>query len=409
MGLIYCTDWNMHGSGYHSIGSALLPALTKDREHDKVIVLGMNYFGQEYKQTDYTVVPTEFAHIPARIRLLLQDEELNIDKVVVALDLPLQMSLLLQFPRAQRPFRYIGIFPLDGGPLVREWAMVIGEMNDAFVISKFAQKCCQEAGVNVGYLPVGVKGVFTHTEPGLREETRIEHGIDDKFLILTVADNHERKNLAGAMEMVAEFAKRYDNVEYWMVSTMGSKIGWRLETLARTLGIRKITHFFNRNLKPELVYIFYVCADVLLHPVKAEGLGLPVLEMQMAGTGMPIATRTSALVELIEEGSGLFIEPEYHFIDPFGNTKRVFPSIEDGVKKLEMVYNTTEHSKEWMQEFGRRAAGARTWDKAAKVFWDVVDRNNPATVGLRSKVPWYLASYELEIPDYTYEQEHIGK
>ena len=409
MGLLYITDWNVKGSGYFSIGASFVPALVESLTESKdepIIVLGINYHGEEYSQTDFTVVPTEFAHIPARIKHITSD--LNIDKVVVALDLWLQGQLIAQFHRDQRPFRYIGIFPLDGGPLVREWAHIVGEMNDAFVISKFAQKHCEDAGLRVNYLPVGVTGWFVHAEPGYREEVREEHGVSDKFLILTVGDNHERKNLSGAMQMVAEFAKRHHNVEYWMVTRMESRYGWKLETLARELGIRKITHFFDRDVPAELLFLMYVAADVLLHTPKAEGLGMPVLEAQMVGSCIPLATRVSALVELIEQGDGLFIEPEYHFIDPFGNTQRCFPSVEDGVKKLEMLYNTNEQSLKWMRDFGRRHLKRRTWDKAAEAFWNVIDRDNPSTVGWRCKVPWYFDE-QLEVPDYTYEKEYIGK
>ena len=407
MGLLYITDWNPQGSGYFSIGNSFISALTEERD-EIIIVLGMNYRGQEYKQTAVTVVPTEFAHITARIKHLLADEELNIDKVAVALDIPVQAQLIVQFPRQQRPFRYIGIFPLDGGPLVQEWAAVVGEMNDAFAISRFAQKCCRDAGLEVNYLPVCVGGWYRHAEPGFREEVRQQHGIEDKFIILTVADNQERKNLSGAMQMVAEFAKRHDNVEYWLVTRVASPIGWQLESLAIELGIRHRTHIFNKTLDPEALHLFYSGADVLLQPSKAEGLGMPILEAQIVGGCIPIATRTSAIVELIERGGGLFIEPEYHFLDPFGNTRRVFPSIEDGVKKLEMIYNTSEDSLEWMREFGRRIIKERYWDKAAKIFWDVMDRKNLGTVGSRSKVPWYAPSYRREAPDFQYEFEYIG-
>jgi len=353
-------------------------------------------------------VPTAFEHIPARINWLLKDEELHLDKVVVALDIPLQARLLTSFPRQKRQFRYVGIFPLDGGPLVREWAVIIGEMNDAFVISQFAQKACADAGVQVDFLPVGAGKWFLHGDPDHIKSLRNDYGIEDKFVILTIADNQERKNLAGAMQMVAEFYKTHPNTEYWVVTRVSSTFGWQLESLARELGIRHITHFFDRTLEPNMVFEFCSCADVLLMTSKAEGAGLPVLEAQMVGHAIPIVTRTSGMVELIEQGGGLFIEPDYHWIDPFGNTKRVFPSIQDGVKKLEMIYSASENALEWMREFGRRFMGQRTWDKAAEIFWDVMDRNNPSTVGWRSKVPWYFGGEDLQFPDYEYEHEYRG-
>lgn len=408
MGLVYITDWNIKGSGYFSIGASLVPALTKVID-TPIIVLGINYQGQEYHQTDFTIVPTAFEHIPARINALLQDKELGLDKVVVALDLTLQAQLLTNFPRQKRPFRYVGVFPLDGGPLVREWAAIVGEMNDAFVISQFAKKCCEDMGLEVNYLPVGVTGWFIHADPEFVVELRHRKGIEGKFIILTIGDNQERKNLSGAMEMVAEFYKIHPNTEYWVVTRMQSRFGWQLESLARELGIRRITHFFDRELDPQEMFLLYCCADAMLLTSKAEGLGMPVLETQMVGHAIPIVTRTSALVELIEQGGGLFIEPDYGWVDPFGNTERVFPSVADGVKKLEMVYNASENALEWMREFGRRFMGQRMWDKAAEIFYDVIDRNNPSTIGFRNHVPWYFGGEDLQLPDFEYEHEYRGR
>lgn len=411
MGLVYVTDWNPKGSGYFSIGASLVPALANLTEfrNESIVVLGINYQAQEYHQTDFAIVPTQFDHVPARIDVLLKDEELHLDKVVVALDLTLQMQVLTAFPRNKRPFRYAGIFPLDGGPLVREWAMVVGEMNEAFAISKFAQRCCENAGLEVNYLPMGAGGWFVHADPEFVAELKGAKSIEGKFIILTVADNQERKNLAGAMQMVTEFSKMHPNIEYWMVTRPQSMFGWQLESLARDLGIRHITHFFDRNLDPQEMFILYCCADVLLLTPKAEGLGMPVLEAQMTGQAIPVVTRTSALVELIEQGGGLFIEPDYHWIDPFGNTERVFPSIVDGIKKLEMIYNASPDAIEWMREFGRRFMGQKTWDKAAEIFWDVMDRNNPSTVGIRDRAPWIFGGEDLQSPSFEYEHEYRGR
>jgi len=211
------------------------------------------------------------------------------------------------------------------------------------------------------------------------------------------------------MQMVAEFAKTHPDTEYWVVTRMGSRFGWKLESLARDLGIRKITHFFDRNLTPQLLFLFHLCADVFLLTSKAEGLGMPVLEAMMVGGSIPLVTRTSALVELIEQGGGMFIEPDYEWIDPFGNTRRVFPSIEDGVKKLEMIYDAPEETRGWMRQHGRMFLDERKWEIVANIFWDIMNRGRDSTIGFRSKVPWYFAGHQVEVPDYKYTQEYIGK
>jgi hypothetical protein len=118
---------------------------------------------------------------------------------IVALDIPLQCFLLSKM--RSRPFRYVGIMPVEADPLCMSWAAQITQMDKAMIISKFGFEEAQKAGVfNAAYLQVGVDTEMW--KPATAEErNRIRTSVlgfdEDTFAVLTVADNQERKNFIG--------------------------------------------------------------------------------------------------------------------------------------------------------------------------------------------------------------------
>ena len=63
----------------------------------------------------------------------------------------------------------------------------------------------------------------------------------------------------------------------------------------------------------------YVASDAYLSTSKAEGLGIPILEAMACGIPV-VATDTGAITELLEDGRGFLVEPEYKFRDVWGNS-----------------------------------------------------------------------------------------
>jgi len=379
MAIIYVSEFVARGSGYFRIAEGLAPRL--DRK-EPLYFLGLNYRGS-FHDFNFTVIPTRADWIPHQINEMLKDESLGINKVVVALDLPVQAQRIMPFfpPVNREDWRYIGIFPLDGGPLSRRFALPIQFMNEAFAISKFAYQCCRDLELDVEYLPIGIDlEYWGPTEKEDRKAHREQFEVSDKFVVLFVGDNHERKYAAGAMEMFAKFSKDKDNAELWMITRLSSLYGFDLEYYARMWGIETKVKLWERTLDSEDLRTMYGAADVLLNTSKAEGLGLPLLEVMAIGGAIPVGTRTSAIPELIEEGTGLLIESEHDFWDVYGDTRRTFPSIEDGAAKLQLLYEASDDFKEHMREFGRAYARSRPWDCAIETFYGIIDLQRPGLV-----------------------------
>jgi hypothetical protein len=68
------------------------------------------------------------------------------------------------------------------------------------------------------------------------------------------------------------------------------------------------------------------------------------------------------------------IDTDYHWFDVFGNSERVLVDIEDGVKKLEMVYNESDQEKNTIRERALEYVKKRTWEKSTQMLMDVIDK-----------------------------------
>jgi len=115
-------------------------------------------------------------------------------------------------------------------------------------------------------------------------------------------------------------------------------VGWKFPDLPLSLGINKEVMTFKRGLPEKDLWGLYAVADVYLQPSKAEGLGMPVMEAMACGIPV-VATDTGGLHELLDNGRGYLILPEYEFSDVWGNSKRSMISIDlttetlDGISK----------------------------------------------------------------------------
>ena len=146
MTIIYVSDFDLAGSGYMNIGVSLCEQLTINN-YD-VMALGLGYNGQEHYYP-FRIVPTQMSQIVPMINTL--KKAIDIEVVIVALDIPLQEALLKQL-NAPGDIPYIGLFPLESGPLCATWAMNLLRMNKRLVMSQFAKDELEEAGVDSDFM-----------------------------------------------------------------------------------------------------------------------------------------------------------------------------------------------------------------------------------------------------------------
>lgn len=330
--ILYFSDFDPNGSGYKNISVPICTGLV--RVGYQLKALGLSYDGSEHSYP-FSLIPAGVTLMEGCALLFNLCQILNPDIVIVALDIPLQHAFLQQIKSIGK--KYIGITALENGPLTMSWAAWLLQADTMFFISELGKAEAQKAGVKKAeHLKIGIDSqTWRPPTPDERYALRKGLGIEDEeFVILTVADNQERKNLAAAMEAVAGLKSRIGHrVRYMLVTREHTEFGYKLRDLAVSLGINDETVIFERGMPSNDLWGLYAASDVFLLSSKAEGLGLPVMEAMACGVPV-VAANTGAIPELIGDGRGYLAGIDYSFTDVWGNSKRDMVSIDDLIERM---------------------------------------------------------------------------
>lgn len=320
--IVAITDMAFVGSGYFYIFTNLVKGLVA--KGHTVKVAGLGYMGEPHS-FPFSIIPAPTLQDSVSIinNLIYLEKP---DLILVALDIPIQEQIWNTLKGSG--LKYMAITPLENGPLLKEWAMTLSGMSAVYFISQLGADEAVKAGVtSAQHLLVGVDTALWHPA-SVSERANLRSGLgfaDNDYVVLTVADNQERKNLSAGMEIIAKLkAKMPDRTfKYIIVTREENPFGWHLRSLAEANGIQAEYLPFNKGIPSQDLWGLYSVADVYLQPSKAEGLGMPVLEAM--GCGIPcIATDTGALHELLKDGRGVLIPSAFDIIDVWGNSKRSF-------------------------------------------------------------------------------------
>lgn len=383
--IIFISDFDLTGSGYMNIAIAVCKDLA-DRGYN-VMALGIGYTGNEH-DWPFTILPVNtrqaFVHIPAMLQNLRTLEQAGqvpqIQAIVVALDIPMHERLLSMPMRQGIP--YIGIFPIESGPLCQTWANVLNGMDEACVISKFGLDQMIDISVEGRYLPIGLDTeAWRRPLPKEREKLRQAMGYtNDQLVVLTVADNQERKNLSAAMEAIRIAAEKGVDVQWMLVTRIASQVGWKLDDMAIGKGVMDRFVKFERGLDFQKLWTLYSIADVFLLTSKAEGLCMPLMEAMATGA-VVIATDCTAVPEHLFEDRGerkgqrgFLIDSEYLHQDPWGNSIRTYADAEDAADLLSLV-NEMKISGTLEQDIiapARAYVESRTWEKCGDILDEAI-------------------------------------
>lgn len=341
-------DMNLRGSGYLSILSMVSSGLTSYGHEVKVI--GLGYTGEEH-HFSFSLLPCslDMAEAFAQIRNL--NMMWPFDVLIIGADIPQQifMAEKLQEIKLQRSFKIFSITPMENGPLCFDWLSGLYQSDWVFFISQLATNEAQKAGLaNCSHLPVAINTNEwrpLHVDDVVKLRKAL--GIDEETtVILTVADNQERKNLWASLKAVSILKGLIDSkMKYILVTREVSPVGYKLRDLANTMGIQDELIIYERGISSDQLRSLYNISDVFLLTSKAEGLGMPILEAMACGLPV-VASDTGAITELLSDGRGELIEIEYQFIDPWGNSWRRMASADDAAKKMYELLDDPERALE---------------------------------------------------------------
>lgn len=367
--IAWLSDFDTIGSGYQHISTVLCNGLVRSGHEVKAI--GLHYMGQEH-WNDFSIIPVQ--NLKESIVSVYNLRSLwNFDVLIVALDINLQNFIMGNIQNFRSLFKYIGIMPVESDPLCVSWAMILLQMDLPLIISKFGTEEAHKANVLAAkHIELGVDlQVWNPLTSEERTKARKKlFGVQDDstFVVLTVADNQERKNLSAAMEAYAIFSKDNPDSKYVLITREGNPVGWSLRDLAAEYGIIQNTVFIERGLPQEMLRNAYGGADCFLLTSKAEGLGMPLLEaMSMR---LPcIATDCTGMKELLEEGRGILIPSIMVHRDCFGNGRRYWIDIVQTANALQLV-----QSKKLLPdiEAARKYVENMKWENTTKFLNDEI-------------------------------------
>lgn len=363
---VWVTDADIKGSGYRNLSMPLCEGLLK-RGYE-VRMIGLAYQGQEH-EFSFPIIPA--ANLQEALAVMQNLTNLwKFDVLIVALDIPMQEALMQRIP-TNKPFRYVGIMPVEADPLCLSWAMVLAAMDKPLIISEFGTQEAHKAGISEAeHLRIGIDTqAWRQPTADEHEKLRLPLGIEPGvFAVLTVADNQERKNLSLSMEAFAEFSKDKPNVRYILVTREHNNVGWKLRDYAQTLGIHQKLMIFERGMGFRELWGIYAASDAFLLLSKTEGLGMPVMEAM--SIGLPcIGTNCSGIKELLSDNRGFLVNPDYIHVDPFGNGHRYWADKTEAVYYLNALYDkrlSPDIAK------ARQYVEGRDWETAVNKLDDVL-------------------------------------
>lgn len=328
--IVFISDFNFQGSGYLNISVPICQKLAERGYEVKAI--GLGYKGDE-NQLNFSLIPCQSSQ-DSHVMLNNLHYVWNPDLVIIAMDIP-YLERYVNICK-QLGMKSMAITPLENAPLTISWAMLLKQLDKVFFISQLGEDEAKKADLEAEHLVIGMdtESWRQRTNEEYTKGREMLNISPDTLVVLTVADNQERKNLSKAMEIVSKVKhEKKIKVKYIMVTKENSQVGWKLRDLAMFYKIPSEVMIFERGISFKELYSLYAISDAFLLTSKAEGLCMPVMEAMSVGVPV-VATACGSLPELLGQGRGFLMRTEYSMIDPWGNEYRNFPDAESGADLL---------------------------------------------------------------------------
>lgn len=250
--------------------------------------------------------------------------------------------------RTSPKMRWVPWFPIDMVPAPPPIVAKVAKSFQPIVYSRFAERECQRAGLDVRFVPHGVDpAVFRPME---RSAAREKLGwSQDKWIAVMVAANKgtpSRKSFPEVIEAFAEFNKRHPDSALYLHTHSGPEYtGLDLKALGEAVGISKRMMFADQyslilGLGDEYMRAVYSAADVLVSPSMGEGFGIPILEAQACGCPVITGDWTS-MGEITWNGIAIPREKSHRMYTPLAAWQYA-PNQGAILDALEAVYSRPE-------------------------------------------------------------------
>lgn len=418
-------------TGFGRVARELLTRLNAMGKYD-IAVVGLNDRGEpsEYRN-EFRIIPCPdlkedpygFNTLPPVLMREKPDVLLTLNDIWVYTGFPENGNVnwfknMINKVRTSLPV--VCYFTIDGKPNAPEWDEYIRWLDVPVVMSDFGEKTVLETAPDVenklmkAYHGSSVEYFYPLSEEekkAAREKLMAGRPInDDTFIIGVVSRNQPRKNIPTLLHAFKKYVDGYwvcpvcgyylsdvdtycekcgmtaDDVKAKTEQVPGNKNAWLyLHMAVRDARGYKIDKLMYDNRIPNVILRanhdiahgvpveelnrIYNAINVMCQPTFAEGYGLPPIEAASAGTAV-IATRTTTMVEMFEDGRGELVWPDSIYVLPDAGHCRKHHISEEG---LIAAFDKLAKDPELVKEYGKKSrefALTRTWDMAA----DVIDK-----------------------------------
>lgn len=292
---------------------------------------------------------------------------------------------------------WVVIQPWEFGSLPKSWAEVFStQVDEMWVPSNYVRQIYLDAGVSpdrVFVVPNGFDAdVFNSNNKPFKLKTK------KKFKFLFVGGTIYRKGIDILINAYTESFKNTDDV-CLIIKDFGGDSFYKNQTIKEQ--IQKIRQnkkapqieYMDKTLTEKEIAGLYTACDVLVHPYRGEGFGLPILEAM--ASGLPVmVTNGGACLDFCNNENSILILAEKRF----SNGKKVDsletvdfpwlyePSLQDLKEKLIWAYNQPERIKAVGKKAEEFALKYFRWDNSSKVLEERINAISKKTIIREAKI-----------------------
>jgi hypothetical protein len=261
---------------------------------------------------------------------------------------------------------------LSDGRLPLEWVNVLSKADEAITMSKFGLIATERSGIRATVIPHGCDTELFRP-PLDKEDAKRRLGYNGKFVILSDARNHRRKQIPRALDIVRNLDIPKSKLVFHLHTNSDAEedvesYRYNLRADIDLLGLEFVKGLRDGTPPSTLNIIelaaLYAAADVYLLASFGEGFGLPTLQAASSGV-VPIVPANSASTELV--GShGFAISCDSSSGDEFG-IPRYFINRQQATLAVQQLYLNPDLLRARSMA-GRSFALSFSWDHAVRSF-----------------------------------------
>ncbi len=371
--VLWVSDSPLVASGFGRVTREVTTRLAKHPDIE-IACLGWSYDGWPYdrERFPFVIYPSRGATQGAEnFERIIHEFK---PQVVITLAEAWMIDWLPTHP-VRPQFKWIGYFPLDGGPFYPPWESMLKDVDELVAMSEFGRQIFQQ-----GLPSRKIQMIYHGVDPAVfrplpdRERLKSHERFRGKFVVGCVARNQPRKNIPALVKAFAQLSERIENLHLYLHMNP-CDVGYDIVTLLHRYGLKGKADVngpdfsLHQGLEDEQLNRLYNLFDVMVLPSTGEGFGLPILESLAAG--VPVAaTDYSACTELLQ-GRGELIKILTTVTAGTNLIEQAVIDVDDIAACIDRVHRNPDLAKE-RSAAGRTFAETLAWDNLVPKWVDLI-------------------------------------